>query len=325
MLISWVAGGIFAICGALTLAELASALVRRQEAGLQAEVARRYLAALAARADAGLPYLVQVSRGGEPAALVLLDAVAAAMDDLSPLDKQILVERHLISRELSHSKHGSGVVISRDQSHVVMINEEDHLRMQALLPGLQATVLPYTLVLFDLDGSAGSAQPPGRRSAGATALLFIGIFLLLQWGWSHCRNTWLERLVVHQATVVPAASLIRLISPEIPARAAGPSIQAPGGGINILNGCEGTEIMFLLISAFAAVRLEARRRLLGLLAGLSLAYLMNEARILALFYTYRADRAWFDLLHTTVLPAVMIALIALFFHAYVQRPAPPAA
>lgn len=29
----------------------------------------------------------------------------------------------------------------------------------ALLPGLQATVLPYTLVLFDLDGSAGSAQP----------------------------------------------------------------------------------------------------------------------------------------------------------------------
>lgn len=65
------------------------------------------------------------------------DGFSVAMDQLSPLDRQILVERHLISREHAAKSAGSGLVLSRDQSCCVMINEEDHLRMQALRPGLQ--------------------------------------------------------------------------------------------------------------------------------------------------------------------------------------------
>ncbi|MBL4575680.1 MAG: protein arginine kinase [Opitutaceae bacterium] len=61
--------------------------------------------------------------------------LSAEVDDLSELEKQILIERHLISRELMEMKGGAGFVISKDQSNVVMINEEDHLRMQVLLPG----------------------------------------------------------------------------------------------------------------------------------------------------------------------------------------------
>jgi len=59
------------------------------------------------------------------------------MDSLSTLDKQILVERHLISREHAAKSAGSGLVLNRDETLCVMINEEDHLRMQALRPGLQ--------------------------------------------------------------------------------------------------------------------------------------------------------------------------------------------
>jgi protein arginine kinase len=65
------------------------------------------------------------------------DAFAEAMDSLSTLDKQILVERHLISREHAAKSAGSGLVLNRDETFCVMINEEDHLRMQALRPGLQ--------------------------------------------------------------------------------------------------------------------------------------------------------------------------------------------
>jgi protein arginine kinase len=57
--------------------------------------------------------------------------------ELSELEKQILVERHLISRELSGSKNGAGVVISKDQAFAVMVNEEDHLRIQVLRAGFQ--------------------------------------------------------------------------------------------------------------------------------------------------------------------------------------------
>ena len=65
------------------------------------------------------------------------DAFSESMDNLSALDKQILVERHLISREHAAKSAGSGLVLNRDESLCVMINEEDHLRMQALRPGLQ--------------------------------------------------------------------------------------------------------------------------------------------------------------------------------------------
>ncbi len=65
------------------------------------------------------------------------DSFAQTMDSLSTLDKQILVERHLISREHAAKSAGSGLVLNREETLCFMINEEDHLRMQALRPGLQ--------------------------------------------------------------------------------------------------------------------------------------------------------------------------------------------
>src|SRR6266850_6941241 len=65
------------------------------------------------------------------------DAFSESMDSLSTLDKQILVERHLISREHAAKSAGSGLVLNREETLCFMINEEDHLRMQALRPGLQ--------------------------------------------------------------------------------------------------------------------------------------------------------------------------------------------
>jgi protein arginine kinase len=65
------------------------------------------------------------------------DSFAESMDNLSTLDKQILVERHLISRAHAAKSSGSGLVLNREETLSVMINEEDHMRMQALRPGLQ--------------------------------------------------------------------------------------------------------------------------------------------------------------------------------------------
>src|SRR5664280_61920 len=64
-------------------------------------------------------------------------AFSGTMDSLSTLDKQMLVERHLISREHAAKSAGSGLVLNREETLCFMINEEDHLRMQALRPGLQ--------------------------------------------------------------------------------------------------------------------------------------------------------------------------------------------
>jgi protein arginine kinase len=60
-----------------------------------------------------------------------------SMDNVVAIYKQVLVERHLISREHAAKNVGSGVVINDKETISVMINEEDHLRMQAMKSGLQ--------------------------------------------------------------------------------------------------------------------------------------------------------------------------------------------
>lgn len=81
----------------------------------------------------------------------MTDAFCESMENLSSLEKQILVERHLISREHAAKGAGSGVVLTRDESICVMINEEDHLRMQALKPGFQLKQVWLTIDKIDSE------------------------------------------------------------------------------------------------------------------------------------------------------------------------------
>ena len=55
---------------------------------------------------------------------------------LTKIRKQVLVERHLVSREHAARSAGCAVVVDRRQSLSIMINEEDHFRIQGIRPGL---------------------------------------------------------------------------------------------------------------------------------------------------------------------------------------------
>ena len=57
------------------------------------------------------------------------------VESLDSLDQQFLVERHLISRELAEAEGSRSVAIHPDESFSVMVNEEDHLRMQVMQSG----------------------------------------------------------------------------------------------------------------------------------------------------------------------------------------------
>lgn len=59
------------------------------------------------------------------------------LDEQSGLDRLLLVERHLISRELADKQGPRALAVCKEESLAVMVNEEDHLRMQCIMPGLQ--------------------------------------------------------------------------------------------------------------------------------------------------------------------------------------------
>lgn len=60
------------------------------------------------------------------------------VEELSALERQVLVERHLISRELTEAPEAE-VIVSEEQRFAIMINEEDHLRIQAVRNGFHLT------------------------------------------------------------------------------------------------------------------------------------------------------------------------------------------
>ena len=64
------------------------------------------------------------------------DGYSEDYSTLSKIKKQVLVERHIISREHAARSNGCAVVVDRRQNLSIMINEEDHFRMQGIRPGL---------------------------------------------------------------------------------------------------------------------------------------------------------------------------------------------
>jgi protein arginine kinase len=59
------------------------------------------------------------------------------MDEIPPLQKRVLVEKHLISPNLAENSVHGAVLLSENEEVSIMINEEDHIRIQCLFPGFQ--------------------------------------------------------------------------------------------------------------------------------------------------------------------------------------------
>jgi protein arginine kinase len=59
------------------------------------------------------------------------------LDGAPEIDRQLLVERHLISKQHASSEGARGVAIGENESISIMVNEEDHLRIQVLRSGLR--------------------------------------------------------------------------------------------------------------------------------------------------------------------------------------------
>ncbi len=61
------------------------------------------------------------------------------INELQPLQKRVLMEKHLISPRLMEQAINGACILSENEEISIMVNEEDHIRIQCLYPGLQLT------------------------------------------------------------------------------------------------------------------------------------------------------------------------------------------
>ncbi|WP_077623936.1 protein arginine kinase [Sediminibacillus massiliensis] len=71
------------------------------------------------------------------------------MKDLQPIEKRVLVEKHLISPHLAENQEESAALISSNEQVSVMVNEEDHIRIQLYFPGFQLNKALEQAFTFD--------------------------------------------------------------------------------------------------------------------------------------------------------------------------------
>jgi len=89
--------------------------------------------------------------------------------------------------------------------------------------------------------------------------------------------------------------------------------------LNVLPGCEGTELFFLLIAGVLAFPASWRAKLAGLALGLPLVFALNVLRVGALYVTVRDFPEQFELVHGYVAPTAFVALLGVFFWGWTAR------
>lgn len=101
-----------------------------------------------ARNVSGFPFLSRCTRAQRQSLeQKIRDTILAArlspktlyvdLESAPEIDRQLLVERHLISRPHKEAQGARGVAVSENETLAIMVNEEDHLRIQVLRSGLQ--------------------------------------------------------------------------------------------------------------------------------------------------------------------------------------------
>jgi exosortase H (IPTLxxWG-CTERM-specific) len=103
-------------------------------------------------------------------------------------------------------------------------------------------------------------------------------------------------------------------------------LQNPSNGfaMEVLDGCNGIDVVVLLWAAILAYPASWRQKGKGLLAGTVIINVINFLRIISLFYLGQYDRQWFEFAHLYVWESVFVLLTLTIFWMWVRRlPAEP--
>lgn len=149
-------------------------------------------------------------------------------------------------------------------------------------------------------------------------LAFLLLFWLLQSLYLGPAGRLPERWLVEGLTVPLAATLLNQLDAGLGVSAQGSALEATGGGLRVLRGCEGTDVMLIWVAALLVAPLSWRSRGLGLLLGLPTLFLLNQLRLIALFFIFREHRPWFEAAHDLVLPLLMVGMTGLLFAGWLR-------
>lgn len=156
---------------------------------------------------------------------------------------------------------------------------------------------------------------PGHTGmiAARFPLFFLGAALLLMALYNSLPPAVIEDLVVRYFAVVPGGVVLDGLFPAFGVNTQGTRILSSVANLNVLKGCEGTEALLLLYAGVVASWRPAKATLAGLLGGTALVFVLNQLRIVVLYFVVVYHKPYFELVHGFLAPLLMVAVVGLYF------------
>lgn len=152
-----------------------------------------------------------------------------------------------------------------------------------------------------------------RQSRLQFPVIFLGCLSILMVLYYALPGFLIESVLVRFFAVVPGAHLLDWLTPHHPVAADHTRIVSPLARLNVLKGCEGIEALLILYAALLAAMRPIIKTFWGLLLGTLLVFLLNQLRIVALFFIAAYDKSLFEPVHGFVAPILIIAAAGGFF------------
>jgi exosortase family protein XrtM len=157
-------------------------------------------------------------------------------------------------------------------------------------------------------------RPSPARHPATFLLLFAVFYGLFYAAYFAVPDRLLVREVYEPTLVAPAGVLVNLISASEQATWADNRLQSRRAILDVVRGCDGIGLLLLLTAAVLAFPAPWRLKLVGVLGGWLVMYLLNLARIVGLYFVVAYQGAWFIPLHTLLIPGALVLLGGLYFH-----------
>jgi len=130
--------------------------------------------------------------------------------------------------------------------------------------------------------------------------------VLLNYGYFKISVDLLINVIYYHGVVTICADLINMFAPLEKVLAQQNYLFSAKANLEIVRGCDGAGVLFLVVSAIIAFPSTSRRKLTGLMLGIGFIYLFNLLRITGLYFVISYQPEWFLLVHIYLAPTLMV-------------------
>ena len=144
-------------------------------------------------------------------------------------------------------------------------------------------------------------------------VVFAAAYFTLYLGYCAVPDSVLRDRIYYYGIVSPSKTMINWLVPAEHVIGVQNRLESPTANLDIVRGCDGSGVVFLLIAAIVALRAPLRRSLLGVISAIALVYVLNQLRIVTLYFVQSRAPAWFTPVHVYFVPTLMILVATIYF------------